>query len=266
MAKDKFSAVWVSHSSIADYLKCPRAYFLRNLYRDLKTNHKVTVMSAPLALGQAVHEVLEALSVLPIEERFTTDLKVRYDRAWSKLPEVFRDGYDRGWNMLQRVANNPGPLLNKAIKIRQDLPYFWLSEDDNIILCGKIDWLEYLPETDSVGILDFKTGKYDEDPESLQLPIYLLVASRCQTRPVTKASYWYVDRDDAPKIMHLPDPQDSHAKLLNIAKKIALARKLKHFVCPQNGGCRACFELEAVVAGKGKYIGTDNIKRDVYIL
>jgi len=45
-----------------------------------------------------------------------------------------------------------------------------------------VDWLEYKEETDSVRIIDFKTGKFDEDPDSLQLPIYYLLATHTQTK------------------------------------------------------------------------------------
>ena len=69
MVRDKYSAVWVSHSSISDFLKCPRAYFLRNVYKDPATGHKITVVTPPLSLGTAVHEVIESLAVLPVEER-----------------------------------------------------------------------------------------------------------------------------------------------------------------------------------------------------
>jgi len=31
--KDKFAAIWISHSSISDFLKCPRSYFLKNIYK-----------------------------------------------------------------------------------------------------------------------------------------------------------------------------------------------------------------------------------------
>lgn len=273
--KDKFSAVWVSHSSIGDYVKCPRAYYLKNVYKDPRTRHKITVMQPALALGQAVHETVESLSVLPVEDRLSQSLLIRFNSAWEKVSGKkggFKDAVQeqtartRGEAMLKRIETNPGPILHKAIKIREDLPYFWLSEDDNIILCGKIDWLEYLEATDSVHIIDFKTGKYDEDPDSLQLPIYYLLASKCQNRPVSQASYWYIDRDDAPKTVQLPNLIDAEKRVLNLAKKIALARKLNHFQCPQTGGCQACRPLEAIVAGKAEFVGINDFNVDVYIL
>lgn len=274
MAKDKFSAVWVSHSSIGDYLKCPRGYFLKNMYRNPATNRKISIMSPALALGQSVHEVVESLSVLPVEERFKIPLADKYRKIWEKVAEE-KGGFknageeaevkERGLAMLERISKNPGPVGRKAIKIRQDLPYFWLDEADNIILCGKIDWLEYVPETDSVAVLDFKTGKYDEDPDSLQLPIYLLLVSSCQDRPVTGASYWYLDRDEAPKPVPLPDAEGSREKILTVAKKIALARKLNHFVCPKVGGCRNCRDLELAASGKAKLVGTNDFGQEIYV-
>jgi len=245
------------------------------MYRNPATNRKISIMSPALALGQTVHEVVESLSVLPVEERFKIPLADKFNQAWAKVTEEkggFKNATEetevkqRGLIMLARITANPGPVAKKAIKIRQDLPYFWLDEADNIILCGKIDWLEYLPETDSVSVLDFKTGKYDEDPDSLQLPIYLLLVSSCQDRLVVGASYWYLDRDEAPKPVPLPDAASSREKVLTIAKKIALARKLNHFVCPKAGGCRNCRDLELAAAGKAKLIGTNDFGQELYII
>jgi hypothetical protein len=42
--------------------------FLRNMYKDPLTGHKVTVVTPPLSLGAAVHEVVESLSSLPTEK------------------------------------------------------------------------------------------------------------------------------------------------------------------------------------------------------
>ena len=272
--KDKYSAVWVSHSSISDYLKCPRAYYLRNVYRDPKTNRKISVMEPPLALGQAVHEAIESLSALPKEERFTIPLLERFEKAWANVtglkggftdPEQEKKSKERAMAMIERVTKHPGPLLKKAIKIREPLPYYWLSEEDNIILCGKVDWLEYKEETDSVRIIDFKTGKFDEDPDSLQLPIYYLLATKCQTKPVTGISYWYLDRDNEPVDMQIPDALPAEKKILELAKKVALARKLGHFKCHENG-CRACRPYEAVLTGKATLVGLNSYGQDLYIL
>ncbi len=82
---DKYTATWVSHSSIGDYLKCPRAYYLKNIYKDPRTRHKIQIVAPALSLGQSVHEVLESLSVLPTKERFKESLIARYDQIWPQI-------------------------------------------------------------------------------------------------------------------------------------------------------------------------------------
>ena len=273
---DKFSAVWVSHSSIADFKRCPRRYYLGNVYKDPRSHHKVTLVSPALSLGSAVHEVLESLSVLPTAERFKISLLERFAESWSKVSGV-QGGFEdketeaifrkRGEDMLRRVMAHPGPLERLAVKIKQDLPHYWLSEGDNIVLCGKLDWLEYDEVQDAVSVLDFKTGKNDEPVDSLQLPIYLLLAHNCQTRPVKKLSYWYIDRDDVPLEQKMPEVDRARETVLKVAKEIKLARALERFKCPEGeGGCKYCRPYEKIIKGDAQFVGVDATGRDVYSL
>ncbi len=271
---DKFKATWVSHSSISDFLECPRAYFLKNVYKDPKTNHKIYITKPPLALGQSVHEVIESLSVLPVEQRLANPLSRVYDIVWEKVSGK-RGGFSdihkeneykaRGYEMLKFVETNPGPLLEKAVKIPQDLPNYWLSEEEEIILCGKIDWLKWEEDNDSVVIYDFKTGKNQESEESLQLPIYHLLVSNTQKRNVSGAYYWYLDNKSDPIEKTLPDLGQAHEDILGIARRIKLARQINHFKCPK-GVCRACRDYERVFKGEGEFVGLSNYSQDVYYL
>jgi ATP-dependent helicase/DNAse subunit B len=140
-----------------------------------------------------------------------------------------------------------------------------LSEEDDIILCGKIDWLEYLEETDSIHIIDFKTGKNEEDSESLQLPIYLLLATNTQSRKVEKASYWYLEKSSELTPKELPNLAESKDKVLTVARRIKLARQLNHFICP-TGGCMKCRPLERILKSEGEKVGVSDTKQDIYIL
>lgn len=273
--KDKYKAVWVSHSSISDFLACPRAYYLRNVYKDPKTGNKITVTSPALSLGQAVHEVVEGLSVLPVDERLKVSLLKKFDVAWNKVSgklggftskEQEEEYKERGRQMLKRVEEHPGPILKKALKLPSDfIPNFYLSEEDDIILCGKIDWIEYLEDSDTVHIIDFKTGKNEENGDSLQLPIYLLLATNLQSRAVTKASYWYLDKSDELAEKELPNLVDSKESVLTVARRIKLARQLNHFIC-STGGCMKCRPLERVLKSEGEKVGVSETRQDIYIL
>lgn len=276
MLQDKYTAVWVSHTSISDFIKCPRAYFLKNIYRDPKTGHKIRLVTPPMALGFAVHEVLDALSYLPVKTRFKESLVIKLHEVWNKITGK-KGGFiseeselkykKRAEEILNRLAKNPGPLAKLAVKIQMDLPNYWLSEKDNIILCGKIDWLEYIPKGDSVHIIDFKTSKNDEDGDSLQLDIYYLLATNCQSRKVSKVSYWYLERVEGLVKEDLPDLQGAYNKILEIAKQIKVARQLNHFKCPQGeNGCRFCRPMEAILQGNAEFVGVDGRGSDVYML
>lgn len=273
--KDKFTATWISHTSISDYLRCPRSYYLKNIYKDRENGKKIQIVSPALSLGSAVHEVLEGLSNIPTEKRFDISPIVQLEMAWNKYTGKL-GGFDnsekenatkeRGKQMLRKVMDNPGPLARLSVKLKQDFLYYWLSEEDNLILCGKIDWLEYLKDLDAVHIIDFKTSKKEESPNSLQLPIYYLLAKNCQSRPVEKLSYWYLEYDTMPSRMDLPDPESSSNKILEIGRKIKLARKLETFTCP-NGkdGCIACRDLEIVLQGGGEKVGESD-RHNLYYL
>lgn len=246
----------------------------------------MTIMTPPLALGQAVHDIIESLSYLPREERFSKPLLEKFDEIWIKV-EGKKGGFtsqeqeenykERGRNMIKRVAKNPGLLQNKAVKIQPqtekdrlsnfDLPYYHISEEEEIILCGKIDWLEYIDTDESVHIVDFKTGKNEEDEGSLQLPIYLLLAKNCQKFNVSRASYWYLDRENVPSEVKLPNEEDAKESVMTIARRIKLARQLELFKCPKgDAGCFACTPFEAVLQGAGELVGVSGTKQDIYVL
>lgn len=273
---DKFKAVWVSHSSIGDFLKCPRAYYLKNVYKNPKTRRKIAIMTPALALGLAVHNVLEGLAEYPTNERMNRSLLDLYEKEWEKLKgknggfcsdDEEAEYKLRGQKMIQRVESNPDVFKKPIIRMNDELPNFFLSEKDNIILCGKIDWLQYVSESDSVHVVDFKTGKNQEDEESLQLPIYTLLLDACQKRKVSKASYWYLETDDHLIEKKLPDLADSRDRVMNIAKQVKAVRESGEYICPKGpDGCFACRDFEKILKGEAEYIGVGNYNQDVYIL
>ncbi len=271
---DKFSAIWLSHSSISNFKHCPRAYYLSTVYRDPRSGHKISLITPSMALGSAVHSVLESLSTIPLDKRFETSLIERFQSVWTKVSgqmggfadsETEASYKKRGEDMLRRVMVHPGPLAGKAVKIKMDLPFYWISEEDNLILCGKLDWLEYLASEDAVHIIDFKTGVGEESVDSLQLPIYHLLAHNCQTREVKKASYWYIARDDMPSQKNLPDLDKSKNLVMKIGKEMKLARQLERFKCPEGeGGCKHCLPLEKILQGQATFVGMGSYKTDLY--
>jgi ATP-dependent helicase/DNAse subunit B len=278
MAQDKYSAVWVSHSSISDFLKCPRLYYLKNIYKN-ERGKKVSLTSPALSLGIAVHETVEGLKNYRVEERFSRPLEETFEKEWVKVSGKMggfkteaeeAEAKERGRNMILRVAQNPGPLLNKTIKLPESHngmpPNYFISQDDNIILNGKIDWLEYIEADDSLRVIDFKTGKNEEKKDSLQLPIYTLLLTALQKRKISGAAYWYLDKDNNPVDLPLPDIKKAHNIVLAHARKIKEAREKNEFNCPRGpGGCFACKPMEKILKGEAEFVGIGNYGQEIYI-
>lgn len=290
---DKYTAVWVSHSSMGDFLKCPRLYYLHNMYKSKKTGHKVSIVSPHMSLGIAVHEVLEGLADYPASDRLNRDLRAKFEETWLKVTgkkggftsnEQEEEFKQRGKEMINNVIKDPRFLTNKCIKLKRDtMPCnYYLSEDHNIILNGLVDWIEYIPLTDSLHIIDFKTGKHEEKEGSLQLPIYLLLCNALQKRKVTKASYWYLESDKMVEAT-LPDLETAEKNVLEVAMKVKEARRIakkdgeeKVFVCPEGaynpvtkeGGCMNCRPYEWIINGdeRMEYVGVGGFNQDMYII
>ena len=278
---DKYGAVWVSHSSMGDFLKCPRAYYLHNVYKNPDTGRKITIINPALSLGSAVHATLEALKTLPVEERLHRDLLADFEKEWATNMTGKKGGFTsnaeeegskaRGRLMVERVMKNPGPLAKKTVKLKKTEnnmpPNFYLSEKENIILCGLIDWLEYVEADDSIRIIDFKTGKNEEGEDSLQLPIYLLLLGALQKRRVSGAAYWYLERDDAPTEVVLPDAGLAREKVLALARRVKDARENRTYACQRgSAGCFACQPYELILRGEAEYIGVGGYGQDAYLI
>jgi ATP-dependent helicase/DNAse subunit B len=231
-----------------------------------------------MSLGIAVHEVLEGLGDIPAHERMNQDLRALFEEAWLKV-EGKKGGFktkeeeeefkSRGKDMINTVIKDPKMLVNKRIKLPREMmnPNFYLSEEDNIILNGLVDWIEYL-DNDTLHIIDFKTGKKEESEGSLQLPIYLLLCNALQKRKVSKASYWYLESD---KIVEkeLPDAKQAYQDVLVVARTIKEARTKGEFVCPQGDyGCMHCNPYEKIVAGDAsiQFVGKGTFKQDLYMV
>jgi ATP-dependent helicase/DNAse subunit B len=265
---------------MGDFLKCPRAYYLHNVYKNPDTGRKINIVSPALSLGSAVHTTLEALKELPVAERLKRDLLADFEKDWQsvagksggfKSKEEEAEAKARGRAMIERVIKNLGPIKHKTVRLKPGkngmAPNFYLSEDENIILNGRIDWLEYVPEDDSVRVIDFKTGKREEHEDSLQLPIYLLLLNALQKRRVSGAAYWYLEKDDAPMEMPLPAAKEAREKVLEVARRVKEAREKKFFDCPRGEeGCYACKPYEAILRGDAEYVGVGGYGQDTYLV
>jgi ATP-dependent helicase/DNAse subunit B len=261
-ANNKYNAVWLSHSSISDYKKCPRLYYLKNVWKNSR-GQKINIVSPSLSLGSAVHQTIEPLALLKTEDRLKQNLLEIFEKNWQKFigemggfedVETENIYKQEGERMIKNVIENPGPISRKTIKFYNGdfIPNIYLSEKDNIILCGLVDWVEYEEDTNTLKVIDFKTGKNDEKEDSYQLPIYKVLVESLQTRKVSGGASWYLARDKFPRSVELLDEDIEEIKkeILKIGIQIKMSKSEKDlnkaFACKFPDECFACRPFEAI--------------------
>lgn len=255
-------AIFISHSALSDYEACPKYYYFKNLYRDKKTGLRLQIASPYLSLGSLVHEVIKWF--LDGQKQFSENQVLqKYQNFWLKYSGK-RGGFSnkedeesfklRGEKMLKNFLQNVD-ILKAPLKLPH-FPKYILK--DNLILIGNLDFIEELPDG-SLHIIDFKTGQNDEkDP--LQLYIYAILAEANLQKPVSRISYWYIDRDSAPKEAVL-DPLEQHLEYLKEkAWEIKKAIEKKEWVCKKSPElCFDCQDYQALIDGKGEFQYEDEL-------
>jgi len=289
---DKYKAIWLSHSSFNDFLSCPKAYYLKNVYKDPKSRNKISLISPYTSLGSAVHLSIETLLDFPSEKRVEklNTLEKDYEKIWQTnfqgkrggflSDEEEKDFFERGLATIKNIKENPNFLLNKIIKkesyYKGDiLPNYFIDSEEEILLCGVPDWVEYLDD-DTLHVIDFKTGKNEEKEDSTQLPIYVLLLENLQKRKVSRASYWYLSKDKKAQEKEIvrEEVEDIKNKIVKTGKDIkdlkneALRKDWREvFICKRGEeGCMHCRDYEKIISGEAEYIGKDIYNKDGYIL
>lgn len=267
--------IFLSYTSLKDFLQCPRTYFLKNIYRDPKTGFRIQIASPYLSLGSTVHDSVKWY--LDLKGQITTDqLEEKFRNLWLKYRGK-RGGFEsleqegdfgrRGLKMLDNFFKNAGKLEKTTHQV--DFPKLNLFED--VILMGNFDFVGERQDG-TLHVLDFKTGANDEkDP--MQLYIYAILAEANLGKEVSSASFWYLDRDDEPREIVLDSLEPKLEWLIEKGKELKEAIKEGNWVCikgpaPDGAGlCKECRLHQAIIDGKGEFQFSDyRYKKDVYYL
>jgi hypothetical protein len=265
--------LWISHSAISSYEKCPHLYYLEYEYRNPATNNRIQIINPYLALGSAVHETIEELLDVPIKKR----IKVSLEKRFSEIFERYRgfnggfiskkkeeDFFARGLKMVKQVQDS-GFLSRPSTNTTSNFPNMNLIGED-VKLVGSIDWVELLPNN-KAHIIDFKTGNSKENNGSLQLPIYTLLAKENLKEDVEKVSYWYLQNDPEPVEQIVKDTKDSLEILKEKAQIIKKAIDNKHFPCNYGKKCFACRDYEKIFSGDAELVESGNSRnKDVFCI
>lgn len=264
------SPLYLSYTALKDFLKCPHVYFLKNIYKDPKTGHKIQIASAHLSLGSTVHDAIKwylemkgQVTDKQVVEKFRNLwLRYRGKRGGFESNEQEGDFGRRGLKMLINFLKN----VKNLEKITHQIIFPKYNLFDNVILIGNFDFIgEKIDGT--LHVLDFKTGVKDEE-ETLQLYIYAILAETNLEKEVSSASFWYLDRDDRPKEIVLDPLEPKLEWLVEKGKQLKEAIEQKDWVCIKGPNlCGECRLYQAIIDGKGQFQFSDyRYKKDIYYL
>lgn len=261
-------ALFISYTGLKDFLKCPRSFYLKNIYRDPKSGYRIQIASAPMTLGSLVHDGIKwylqtgrnAAKEAVVAKFRNHWLKYRGKKGGFASNKEEGEFGKKGLKMIDNFFENLGVL-------EENLPaydFFRYRIDESIVLNGRLDFLGVLPDG-SLHVLDFKTGSKDEE-DSTQLHTYAIMAESYFQKPVGKISYWYLERDSAPKEAVLDPLEEKLEWLTEKCRQVQEAVKVGEWVCI-GGKCQDCKRYEAIIAGEGEFQFSDNdFKKDVYYL
>ncbi len=287
MTYDPYTAVWLSHSSINDFLACKRLYYLKNMFKDPFSKKRINIVSPYLSLGVAIHNVLEPLKNIEsskrenyIKSNLLTDYKKSFENFHNKKggfknEEEEKKFYERGIKMIEKIIKDPKILINKVVPEKyfwnRDLhngfnPHYPIDIENNLILNGAIDWIEYLEKENAIRIVDFKTGRNDESEDSFQLPIYYLLITTLDEKKkykVNEVAYWYLDHENKKEVSEhnefqiikidegkIEDIEFAKEKIIQIGKDIKAFKVGNDFKCNnervKGEGCKHCQQFEKI--------------------
>jgi hypothetical protein len=256
--------LWISHSAISSYTKCPHLYYLEYEYRNPKTQNRIQIINPYLSLGSAVHETIEELADFPIKKRIKISLTDRFVEVFKKYrglrggfisEKKEEDFFKKGVQMIE-IVEKSNFLARPSIKTTTNFPNINLI-GENIKLVGSIDWIELLP-SGGAHIIDFKTGGTKENNGSLQLPIYKILAKGNLKEKVEKVSYWHLQHDKLPIEQKIKDINSSLKTLKEKAEQIKRAIDERNFPCEYGKKCFACRDYEKIFRGEAELIESGN--------
>ncbi len=271
------NAIYLSHTSLKDFLNCPRAYYLKNLYRDPVTNNKLQIASPHLTLGSTIHAAIDwyckqSFSASKEDQKPTKEELLQKFRQLWKSYRLKRGGFEtleeeasygkRGLQMMENFYNHVTALDPCVANVK--FPKYHLLPD--VILIGNMDYIGRRPDG-SYSVIDFKTGVRDE-VSALQLGIYAILTEANMGHEVSEASFWYLDRDDLPKPVVLEPVQQTLDWLVEKAKEVKLAVQQNDWHCKKSPGmCKDCREYQLLLDKKGEFLFSDQAyKKDFYFL
>jgi len=203
-----------SYSKIQKFKKCPLNYYFYYLDPKWKGYKEPKDYNTK---GSAVHDAITLFYYLPKEKRNFKNLRDFLYKAWfsekepEKTPPLGKIGGFEDINHERKVYSEALMVLKNFYEIGDIAPsIFYLPTEnikysfsdysdlvqpinDNDFISGKFDRIDKL-EDGTLRIIDYKTSKNHNN--KFQLDFYRILAELNFNIPVTKVSFYYLDRKE----------------------------------------------------------------------
>jgi len=95
----------------------------------------------------------------------------------------------------------------------------------------------------------------------------VLLLNALQKRKISGAAYWYLERNDQPSPVALPETSKAKEKILSVALQIKNAKEHNIFECPRGAkGCFACQPYEKILRNEAEFVGIGGYNQELYLV
>ena len=240
----------LSPYAIGIFEQCPRRYRYQYVERLIQKYRRPWPW---LTMGANVHAALaQFLSVVPVAERTPATIEKLLRDKWRRSRQGFADAEqereygERALAQLRWFATTQ-PVDVRPLMIER---FHEAPVGEKLVLRGKIDRVDR-DEDGSLHVIDYKTGKVPENPDTFQLLQYAVILPRILDRPVTRASYLYLGGSEWRTFPIDPDDVDrTVGAVLSIAGRIERETEYPVIV---GRLCRYCDFLDLCEPGRELY-------------
>ena len=223
----------LSHFRLSTFRRCRRLYKYRYVERlPVPPNPHGT-------MGSHVHTALRDLMRLPPEQRAAARAADLLRAAWAGNRAGFRGLAEearwrsRALEQVRRFVALPD-AGGTPLALEQQVE---VALTDGVRLFGRIDRVDERAEGD-LHIIDYKTGRAQEEPDPEQLRIYAMILARTAGRPVGMTSYLYLEDGSAWSASPAPaDLAEAEEGVLQTVEEMTREREYAPDVGPQ---CTFC--------------------------
>jgi putative RecB family exonuclease len=145
--------------------------------------------------GSLVHRVLcDFFSKVLPEERTEGRLIQLYEEGWQALSPNYKrvPGVEAYYEAGLRQVRNFTRCFDLAARPFAVEAFFQTEVAPGITLFGRMDRIDEEPDG-SLHIIDYKTGEQPGEIDAKQLRLYAIMVEQELKRPVSRASFWYLD-------------------------------------------------------------------------